>query len=564
MHIDSPTWSVYEGEADQINCDAYSAAQSPLLQRLTGSLPAATLRGCGVRKSEIIRRGAQGVIYAATHTVADNSNTLSDESSCHTVALPCAVKRLFLQPSDFGRRGVAESVLRESTLLRRVSAIQRDAMRCCSADCLVDNSCRVVELYRVVEAPHHELCLVLEQCALDLSHVIIDKMGYAHVENGLDGSEDAAHKPTQTASGDALHLHDVYTTMESSRSGSSKSGSRSRSEGNSMSNKVHRPSYAHKKKGTERCPLLAQLPLIRFLLRRMLRTVLFLHERCGVVHRDLKLSNFLVTDKGGLRLCDFGSARLLLSAAPASECNGSGASRCADETVCYTPGAIRTTLLYRAPEQLLGGYSAPTAADVWSLGVIFAELCLQRHLFHANSELAMIGSIWKLLGAPSSASSASCNVSNVSAGIDVAVSGTLAIKFSSSLLSEHGLQLLRGMLCMDPAQRITLGAALQHPFLCFPGDEEDDACGESLWRQRVAAAWRAKTEVVRVAMPKLGMAATRHLHTLHDEEESRDDAEEDSFAYGGMAAHFVEASDESGNDDKECRGLPGHGFGLAP
>lgn len=45
------------------------------------------------------------------------------------------------------------------------------------------------------------------------------------------------------------------------------------------------------------------------------------------------------------------------------------------------------TLLYRAPEILLGTAIYTTAVDVWSVGCIFAELFLARPLFQGDSEV---------------------------------------------------------------------------------------------------------------------------------------------------------------------------------
>ena len=88
----------------------------------------------------------------------------------------------------------------------------------------------------------------------------------------------------------------------------------------------------------------------------------------GVAHRDLKPSNILVYDRQ-LRLADFGSATLLLT-------RDDGRTTRFSAAVC--------TYSYSAPEMLArGDYSAPEC-DVWSLGVVLAELHSMpgRVLFH--------------------------------------------------------------------------------------------------------------------------------------------------------------------------------------
>ncbi|XP_029571136.1 ribosomal protein S6 kinase-related protein-like [Salmo trutta] len=78
----------------------------------------------------------------------------------------------------------------------------------------------------------------------------------------------------------------------------------------------------------------------------------FLHN-LGIMHRDVKMENVLLSDQGHLRLTDFGLSRRLEQGARAF-------------TICGT-------IQYMAPEVLSGGpYSH--AADWWSLGVLLFSL----------------------------------------------------------------------------------------------------------------------------------------------------------------------------------------------
>ncbi len=121
----------------------------------------------------------------------------------------------------------------------------------------------------------------------------------------------------------------------------------------------------------------------------------YLHEN-WVIHRDLKTSNILYTNRGELKLCDFGLARQVGRMGRASSCRCSSAAPAGSALATlprtsYLPACARppapqygsplhpythmvVTLWYRAPELLLGARKYSTAVDVWSIGCIMAEL----------------------------------------------------------------------------------------------------------------------------------------------------------------------------------------------
>lgn len=90
-----------------------------------------------------------------------------------------------------------------------------------------------------------------------------------------------------------------------------------------------------------------------------------------VVHRDLKPSNILVTDRGDIRLLDFGIAKLL-------------APEDADVTGVLTTQAFLLTPEHAAPEQL-ARRPITTATDVYALGVLLYELITGVRPFRAAS-----------------------------------------------------------------------------------------------------------------------------------------------------------------------------------
>ncbi len=99
------------------------------------------------------------------------------------------------------------------------------------------------------------------------------------------------------------------------------------------------------------------------------------HER-GVVHRDLKSANVVITAEGRAKVLDFGLAKRL-SENELDEVTRSQAS-------LTTPGALVGTLAYMAPEQLRG-QPADVRSDVWALGVVLYEMAAGERPFRGDS-----------------------------------------------------------------------------------------------------------------------------------------------------------------------------------
>jgi cell division cycle 2-like protein len=184
---------------------------------------------------------------------------------------------------------------------------------------------------------------------------------------------------------------------------------------------------------------------VKTLMYQLLSGVNHLHDN-WIIHRDLKTSNLLLSNKGILKIADFGLAREYGS--PLKP---------------YTP--IVVTLWYRAPELLLGIKEYSTPIDVWSVGAIFGELLLMKPLFPGKSELDQLNCIFKDLGTPREKiwpEYKSLPFTKKMTFSDYPYN-RLRSRFDASL-SKNGFDLLNQFLAYDPSRRISAINALKHDY----------------------------------------------------------------------------------------------------
>lgn len=185
---------------------------------------------------------------------------------------------------------------------------------------------------------------------------------------------------------------------------------------------------------------------VKTMVKQLLEAVHAMHEQ-WIVHRDLKTSNLLLSNRGEIKVADFGLARRLGSPAVGK----------------LTPTVV--TLWYRAPEVLLGDDIYGFPLDLWSVGCIFAELLMGEPLFPAKTEIDMLDRIFRLLGFPSEQEWPDFKRKPHANKIKTHpyYVNMLDDKFRD-LLSPLGRDLLSRLLCFDPSRRITPEIALAHPF----------------------------------------------------------------------------------------------------
>jgi serine/threonine-protein kinase len=112
-------------------------------------------------------------------------------------------------------------------------------------------------------------------------------------------------------------------------------------------------------------------------------------HRQGVIHRDLKPGNVMLT-KTGSKLLDFGLAKLAGHAEqPAAAHLMSALTR---STPLTGEGVILGTVQYMAPEQL-EGKPADARTDLWALGALLYEMLTGKRAFEGTSAASLIGAI---------------------------------------------------------------------------------------------------------------------------------------------------------------------------
>ena len=98
-----------------------------------------------------------------------------------------------------------------------------------------------------------------------------------------------------------------------------------------------------------------------------------------ICHRDVKPENILLSQDDALKLCDFGSAKVL----------GQGPS---SSYIC--------SRWWRAPELILGASDYTTSIDWWSCGCVIAEMMAGQPLFAGESSWGQMYAIVRVLGTP--------------------------------------------------------------------------------------------------------------------------------------------------------------------
>jgi len=198
---------------------------------------------------------------------------------------------------------------------------------------------------------------------------------------------------------------------------------------------------------------------IQYITYEFMKGINYLHSK-GVIHRDLKPLNILVSENWEIKVSDFGSANV-----KTDKVNHD-----------YVLSNYVTTKYYRAPElyySYIRDYDG--CVDMWAVGCIIAELFTKDIFINADTDIDYIKSLITFMGEPSPKIMKKMNKKY--ANQIQTLAPTVKRKSLSDLIPNAppaAIDLMSKLFTYDPEVRLTAKQVLEHPFLESLYDPQGD------------------------------------------------------------------------------------------
>jgi len=191
---------------------------------------------------------------------------------------------------------------------------------------------------------------------------------------------------------------------------------------------------------------------VRALGRMLMLGIQAVHE-AGLMHRDVKPGNLLLTAEGVLKVCDFGLAT--------------------SDDAKFAPHELQVgTLWYKSIELLLGHKAYDRSVDMWACGAVLAELMSGKVLIDSKSEIIAMGKIFDVFGSehfqdPEWKERRTYPIYGSFVWPEVEPMDLAALVNCPGPKGDKGAfsALVKGMMTYSTSARLTATAALAHPFL---------------------------------------------------------------------------------------------------
>lgn len=179
----------------------------------------------------------------------------------------------------------------------------------------------------------------------------------------------------------------------------------------------------------------------------------------------MKAANLLISNQGILQIADFGLARVL---------HDEPAPDSTEPRREYTNMVV--TRWYRPPELLLGERRYTTAIDLWGVGCILAEMYRGKPILQGKSDLEQLNMIFTLCGTPTEATMPGWTLLPGCENIRSFASYPRLLEREYKTYDKEMVDLLAGLLRLDPVKRLSASEALQHAYFTtdpLPANPED-------------------------------------------------------------------------------------------